>query len=198
MEATMSLSAKSTSRKNKRATTYFHASLIVLTATVLAVGSTDLPAIAQSGAAAVPRDSLTSIPLSNEVVGNDASEPKNEATPSLEAVHAPTTITSQPILKTFKASAYCLKGSTASGVAVRRGILAADPRILPLGSVVRLHAGKYSGIYTVMDTGGSIRGHRVDIFLPSYAEAIRFGLREVKVEILRSGWDPDLTTAEAK
>jgi 3D (Asp-Asp-Asp) domain-containing protein len=201
MEATMSSSAKSTFRKNKRATTYFHASLIVLTATVLAVGSTDLPAIAQSGAAAVPQDSLTSIPLSNEVVGNDASEPKNEASPSLEVVHAeptPTTITSQPILKTFKASAYCLKGSTASGVAVRRGILAADPRILPLGSVVRLHAGRYSGIYTVMDTGGAIRGHRVDIFLPSYSEAIRFGVRQVKVEILRTGWDPDLSTAEAK
>jgi 3D (Asp-Asp-Asp) domain-containing protein len=198
MEATMSSSAKSTTRKNKRATTYFHASLLVLTATVLAVWSTDLPAIAQSGAAAVSRDSLTSIPLSTEVVETDASGLANEASASAELVPAEPTPTSQTILKTFKASAYCLKGHTASGIAVRRGMIAADPRVLPLGSIVRLHAGKYSGIYTVMDTGGAIRGHRIDIFLPSYPEAKNFGVRQVKIEVLRTGWDPDRNTAEAK
>jgi 3D (Asp-Asp-Asp) domain-containing protein len=200
MEATMSSSAKSTSRKKKRATTYFHACLLVGIATVLAVWSTDFPAIAQSGAEAVIRDSLTSIPLSTEVVGDDLTEPASGATPRelVPTVSTPTTITPQTILKTFKASAYCLKGHTASGIAVRRGMIAADPRVLPLGSIVRLHAGKYSGIYTVLDTGGAIRGHRIDIFLPSHSEAIRFGVRQVKVEVLRTGWDPDQPTAEAR
>jgi 3D (Asp-Asp-Asp) domain-containing protein len=92
---------------------------------------------------------------------------------------------------TFMATAYCLRGQTAAGVPVRRGIIAADPKILPLGSVVRLHAGGYSGVYTVMDTGGAIRGKRIDIYIPTRAEAVRFGARKVKVEVIRRGWDPD-------
>ena len=96
----------------------------------------------------------------------------------------------QVIAKTFLATAYCLKGQTALGIPVRRGIIAADPKVLPLGSVVRLQAGNYSGIYTVMDTGGSVRGQKIDIFMPTRAEAIRFGARKVKVEVLRHGWEP--------
>ena len=92
---------------------------------------------------------------------------------------------------TFRATAYCLKGQTAAGVPVRRGIIAADPKVLPLGSVVRLHAGSYSGIYTVMDTGGAIRGQRIDIFIPTRAEAVKFGSRKVTVEVIRRGWEPD-------
>jgi 3D (Asp-Asp-Asp) domain-containing protein len=199
----MSSSAKSTTRKKKkRATTFLHASLIVLNATVLAVWSTDFPAIAQSGAAAVTRDSLTTLPLSNEVPSvGDVAEAADETLVRPEAVPAEPPaelVTSQTPLKTFKASAYCLKGHTASGIAVRRGMIAADPRVLPLGSVVRIHAGKYSGIYTVLDTGSAIRGRRVDIYFPSQAEAIRFGVREIKLEVLRNGWDPDRSLAETK
>ena len=104
----------------------------------------------------------------------------------------------QVIAKTYLATAYCLKGQTASGLTVRRGIIAADPRILPLGSVVRLQAGSYSGIYTVMDTGGAIRGQRIDIYLPSKAEAIRFGARKVKLEVLRRGWEPSTGDPETR
>ena len=106
-------------------------------------------------------------------------------------------IAPQVIVKTFLATAYCLKGQTASGITVRRGIIAADPKILPLGSVVRHQAGNYSGIYTVMDTGGAIRGQRIDIYLPTRAEAIRFGARKVKLEVLRRGWEPSTGDPEA-
>ena len=104
----------------------------------------------------------------------------------------------QVIVKTYLATAYCLKGQTASGLTVRRGIIAADPKVLPLGSVVRLQAGDYSGIYTVMDTGGAIRGQRIDIYLPTRAEAIRFGARKVKLEVLRRGWEPSTGEAQAR
>ncbi len=97
--------------------------------------------------------------------------------------------------KSFLATAYCLKGQTASGVLVRRGIIAADPKVLPLGSVVRLRAGKYSGIYTVMDTGSKIVGRRIDIYMPTRAEAMNFGSRSVTVEVIRHGWNPDVDTA---
>src|SRR5205809_2603723 len=52
----------------------------------------------------------------------------------------------------FVATAYCLKGRTATGGGVRRGIISADRRVLRLGSQVFLGAGSYSGQYTVTDT----------------------------------------------
>jgi 3D (Asp-Asp-Asp) domain-containing protein len=53
----------------------------------------------------------------------------------------------------FQATAYSLRGQTASGDYVRRGVIAADPRVIPLGSVVQIVTPGYSGIYTVQDTG---------------------------------------------
>lgn len=81
----------------------------------------------------------------------------------------------------FSATAYCLKGRTASGSGVRRGIVAADPRILPLGTRINLNAGQYSGSYVVADTGGAIKGRKLDIWVSSCAEARRFGRRKVMV-----------------
>lgn len=86
--------------------------------------------------------------------------------------------------RTFKATAYCLRGKTASGRSVRRGIVAADPRVLPLGTRIRLSAGKYSGNYLVADTGGRIKGRVLDIWVPSCSEARRWGRRTVKVTVL--------------
>ncbi len=97
------------------------------------------------------------------------------------------------VLYDFLATAYCLRGITFSGVRVNRGVVAADPKVLPIGSIIRLHAGKYSGIYTVLDTGAKIKGRRLDIWLPTYEEAIEFGVRRVKVEIIRYGWNPTET-----
>ena len=79
----------------------------------------------------------------------------------------------------FTATAYCLKGRTATGGGVRRGIIAADPSILRLGSQILLGAGSYTGQYTVADTGGSIRGRHIDIWVPSCSEARKFGRRTV-------------------
>ena len=84
----------------------------------------------------------------------------------------------------FTATAYCLKGRTALGHGVRRGIIAADPRVLRLGSRVNLGAGAYSGQYLVSDTGGNVRGRRIDIWVPSCAEARRFGRRTVSLGVL--------------
>jgi len=86
----------------------------------------------------------------------------------------------------FMATAYALPGRTASGQTVRRGLIAAD-HTLPLGTRVRLDAGKYSGEYLVADRGGRIRGRIIDIWVPSNGEAIRFGRRPVKLTILSYG-----------
>ena len=81
----------------------------------------------------------------------------------------------------FTATAYCLKGRTALGHGVRRGLIAADPRVLRLGSRINLSAGSYSGEYLVSDTGGAVRGRRIDIWMPSCSEARRFGRRTVLI-----------------
>ena len=87
----------------------------------------------------------------------------------------------------YVATAYSLHGRTASGRPVAKGLIAADPRHLPLGSRVRLEAGAYSGEYLVADTGTLVRGKRIDIWTPSSREAMRFGRRTVKVTVLSYG-----------
>lgn len=87
----------------------------------------------------------------------------------------------------YVATAYSLRGRTASGRFVTQGIIAADPRVLPLGSRVRLEAGPWSGEYLVADTGGRIKGRKIDIWTPSTREAMRFGRRTVKLTILSYG-----------
>jgi 3D (Asp-Asp-Asp) domain-containing protein len=84
----------------------------------------------------------------------------------------------------FTATAYSLRGRTASGRPVSRGVIAADNRVLPIGTRVRLEAGQYSGEYVVADTGGSVRGRKIDIWVPSAGEAVRFGRRPVKLTVL--------------
>ena len=67
------------------------------------------------------------------------------------------------------------------GHGVRRGLIAADPRVLKLGSSVYVEAGPWSGTYLVSDTGGAIKGKRIDIWVPNCSEARRFGRRSVQI-----------------
>ena len=87
----------------------------------------------------------------------------------------------------YVATAYSLRGRTASGRPVSKGLIAADPRILPLGSRVKLEAGNYSGEYLVADTGGAVRGRHIDIWTPTSREAMRFGRRAIKLTVLSWG-----------
>lgn len=92
----------------------------------------------------------------------------------------------------FTATAYCKGTRTASGVGVRTGVAAADPALLPIGSVVRLetHDPRYSGVWTVMDTGPAVRGRIVDLYLWSCIEALEYGRRPIWLTVLRLGWNP--------
>ena len=96
----------------------------------------------------------------------------------------------------MEATAYCLNNVTASGVRSKYGIVAADPSLLPIGSIVRLYADEYSGLYSVLDTGGKIKGRKIDIYLADYKEATQFGRRKIRIEILRYGWNPQASSAE--
>ncbi len=93
-----------------------------------------------------------------------------------------------PLAQSFIATAYSLKGLTACGVPAGAGVVAADPNVLPLGSIVKIEAGKYSGLYRVLDKGSSIRGNRIDIYIPCQSEAKLFGRRNIHIEVVRYGW----------
>jgi 3D (Asp-Asp-Asp) domain-containing protein len=95
----------------------------------------------------------------------------------------------------FTATAYCKGVVTKSGVVVQSGIAAADPALLPVGSVVEIASpdSRYDGIYSILDTGPAIQGAMVDIYMWSCHEALKFGRKPIEVTVLRLGWNPRAT-----
>jgi 3D (Asp-Asp-Asp) domain-containing protein len=96
----------------------------------------------------------------------------------------------------FSASAYCKGIVTASGVPAQSGVAAADPELLPVGSVIEIDSlpRKYNGIYTVMDTGPLVQGRLVDVYMWNCNEALAFGRKPIHLTVLRLGWNPRATT----
>jgi 3D (Asp-Asp-Asp) domain-containing protein len=92
----------------------------------------------------------------------------------------------------FTATAYCKGTTTASGVNVRTGIAAADPDILPVGSVIQVDRlpERHNGIYTIMDTGPQVQGRHIDIYMWSCHEALELGRKSIQITVLRLGWNP--------
>ena len=79
---------------------------------------------------------------------------------------------------------------------MQSGVAAADPELLPVGSVVEIDSlpQKYNGIYTVLDTGPAVQGRQVDVYMWSCNEALQFGRRPIHLTVLRLGWNPRATT----
>lgn len=96
----------------------------------------------------------------------------------------------------FTATGYCRGTTTASGVNVRSGIAAADPDLLPVGSVVQIDKlpDRYNGVYTVMDTGPKVHGRHLDIYIWNCDEALQLGRRSMVITVLRMGWNPKNST----
>ena len=90
----------------------------------------------------------------------------------------------------MRSTAYCLRGSMRTGVRTRDGMAAVDPSVVPLGSVMRVTRadGRPLGLFVAMDTGGAIRGGRIDLYMESCAEAREWGVQRVVVEVVRIGW----------
>lgn len=74
---------------------------------------------------------------------------------------------------------------TATGTTVRRGVVAVDKRVFPLGSAlyvdVKSNAFQYGMAYAE-DTG--MRGEKLDLYMDSYEECIQFGVRKATVYVL--------------
>lgn len=72
-------------------------------------------------------------------------------------------------------------GKTASMTKVRWGVVAVDPRVIPLGSKIYI---ENMGWFSAEDTGGKVKGNKIDIFYPTRKQAINFGKKRLKVFIL--------------
>jgi 3D (Asp-Asp-Asp) domain-containing protein len=90
--------------------------------------------------------------------------------------------------ETFEATAYTIEGETAAGTQTRRGVVAADPKVLAIGTRIRVEgAGPLSGEYRVEDTGRAVKGREIDIYVPTAAAAKQFGRKQVQVQVLSRG-----------
>lgn len=127
-----------------------------------------------------------------------AASPKLKTSPTSIDKNSPKSLFPNAAAEKFTATAYSLYGRTASGATVRRGFIAADRHVLPLGTRVRVEAGNYTGEYLVADRGSAIRGHIVDIWVPSTREAMRFGRRPIKLTVLSYGARPAARASRAK
>lgn len=88
----------------------------------------------------------------------------------------------------YKVTAYCAcmqccgktNGITASGAKATANHTIAAPRTFAFGTKVVING----TTYVVEDRGGAIQGNRIDIYMNSHAEALRWGVRYVEVEVL--------------
>lgn len=123
--------------------------------------------------------------------------------PPDHATQGPETTSSGPLSPgarhAFTATAYCKGHTTRAGVAPQRGVVASDPAVLPLGSIVEIDAGddRMDGLYSVLDTGPNIRGRRLDLYMWSCHEALAFGRQSVEVTVIRAGWNPTAISTSA-
>ncbi len=76
-------------------------------------------------------------------------------------------------------------GTTATGVNLKANpdakVIAVDPNVIPLGSKVYVEGYGYA---TASDTGGAIKGNKIDVFIPSHDAAMSWGRKTVKVQVL--------------
>lgn len=86
---------------------------------------------------------------------------------------------------TVVATSYALSGRSATGTNFSSNpgakVIAVDPGVIPLGSRVNIPG---FGVYIAADTGGNIKGNRIDIHVPTKAAALNFGRKTLTVRVL--------------
>ncbi|RYM05209.1 peptidoglycan-binding protein LysM [Sporolactobacillus sp. THM7-7] len=84
------------------------------------------------------------------------------------------------------ATAYCELGVTATGYNYKKHpnakAIAVDPRVIPLGSKVKIPG---YGTAIARDTGGAIKGKKIDVHFKSRHQAIKWGRKHVKITVYR-------------
>lgn len=119
----------------------------------------------------------------NAIANKNVAESKNVTTASeVEPVDG-----KELIVTATAYTAYCngCSGTTAYGIDLRANpnqkVIAVDPSIIPLGTKVWVEG---YGVAIAGDTGGAIKGNKIDVFIPSYEDAMEWGVKKIKIKIL--------------
>lgn len=133
----------------------------------------------------------TETPVVSETAESAETEETNEETEAAEISF--TSLGSGEVIRML-ATAYTLEcgngdGVTATGTTPRPGIIAVDPRVIPHDTLVYIDD---YGYFRAEDTGGVIKGHRIDVFMHSREDALNFGKRWVDVKIIGRFEEPGL------
>lgn len=105
----------------------------------------------------------------------------------------PSRSTSGTVVREFtvSASAYTASckgcsGITRTGLNLKKNpglkVIAVDPRVIKLGTKVYVEGYGYA---VAGDTGGAIKGNKIDVFIPSKSAALKWGRKNVKIKILK-------------
>ncbi|MDN4608354.1 3D domain-containing protein [Sporosarcina highlanderae] len=127
------------------------------------------------------------VPESKEL--EEIEEPKQPKKPAFQAsISTPPVSEGDEFVVTATAyTAYCngCSGTTAYGIDLRSNpdqkVIAVDPKLIPLGTRVWVEG---YGEAIAGDVGGAIKGHRIDVFIPSYDSAMEWGVKKVKIKVL--------------
>ncbi|WP_462411853.1 3D domain-containing protein [Neobacillus sp. Marseille-QA0830] len=117
------------------------------------------------------------VPVDNKIEEGTSSNPAENATPATKEL----TVTATA----YTASCEGCSGITKTGVDIKsnpeKKVIAVDPEVIPLGSKVYVEG---YGEAIAADTGGAIKGHRIDVFIPTEQGALNWGRKEVKLQII--------------
>lgn len=146
-------------------------------------------ALAVSGSIQVNDEAATQVSTPNEVpVTKSESEPIEATTSQRVETSAPPSDAERTMTVEATAyTAYCngCSGTTANGTDLRANphlkVIAVDPRVIPLGTKVWVEG---YGEAVAADTGGAIKGNKIDVFIPNKSGAYEWGRRTVTIKIL--------------
>lgn len=123
------------------------------------------------------------------VASTPVAPPSQPIVQAKQAVEVPSTkeVVKELTVTATAYTAYCegCSGTTAYGIDLRanpnRKVIAVDPRVIPLGTKVWVEG---YGEAIAGDTGGAIKGHKIDVFIPSQENALAWGVKTVKLRVL--------------
>lgn len=142
-------------------------------------------------AAKPQKEDTNSVPVAETQKGSTPTAPAAEKQ-TVKTPSAPSTTTKVEGVKeiTVEATAYTAScegcsGITATGINLLKNpnakVISVDPSVIPLGSKVYVEG---YGEAIAGDTGGAIKGNKIDVFIPNKQEALNFGRKQLKVTIL--------------
>jgi 3D (Asp-Asp-Asp) domain-containing protein len=117
---------------------------------------------------------------SQQIAAQQAIAPATAASAPVPAAPATTSSPVSGLSLTVVATAYALRGGTATGLPVGPGIVAVDPTVIPFGTHMTI-PGYGEGV--AADTGSAIKGARIDVWVPTEAQAQQWGVQTITISL---------------